>query len=161
MISRLLTATLAATMATPSIALQDPHAHVKQRGDAVMGFAQDKTTHHFHLYDDGGAIDVSVDDAGDASSRDAIRSHLRHIAVMFGEGTFDAPMLVHDSRDVPGTRVMRDRKSAIRYQYVETPHGGRVDIVTADRSALAAIHEFLRYQIAEHKTGDAAKVVKR
>ena len=35
---------------------------------------------------------------------------------------------------------------------------GRVDIVTTDAAALAGVHEFLRYQIAEHKTGDPATV---
>ena len=55
------------------------------------------TTHHFLLFKDGGAIDVSVKNASDAMNRDAIRSHLPHLASMFGTGTFDAPMLVHHS----------------------------------------------------------------
>ena len=92
---------------------------------------------------------------GDTKNRDAIRSHLPHIATMFGSGNFDAPMLVHDSAKVPGTTVMAARKDAIRYQYVETPDGGRVNIVTSDRAALDAVHAFLRFQIAEHKTGDS------
>ena len=37
-----------------------------------MGFDQQRTAHHFLLFKDGGAIDVSVKDAGDgcAKSRD-------------------------------------------------------------------------------------------
>jgi hypothetical protein len=73
---------------------------------------------------------------------------------MFGEGNFDAPMLVHNSADVPGTKVMAARKNAIRYRYDEMLAGGRVSITTTDPEALAAVHAFLRYQIAEHKTGD-------
>ena len=76
-------------------------------------------------------------------------------------GNFDAPMLVHDSKDVPGTRTMAARKSLIRYQYVETPAGGRVDITTTDADGLAAVHDFLRFQIADHGTGDATTVRKR
>jgi len=124
----------------------------------VMGFDQNRTTHHFFLVNDGGAIDVSVNDPADTKNRDAIRSHLPHIAMMFGEGNFDAPMLVHDSKNVPGTREMTERKGAIRYQYVETAKGGRVDIVTSDPAALAAVHQFLKFQIAEHKTGDPITV---
>ena len=90
--------------------------------------------------------------------RDAIRSHLPHIAMMFGAGNFDAPMLVHDSANVPGTKVMTERKAAIRYQVtVDTPHGGRVTIVTTDPQALVAAHASLTFQIVEHKTGDSRR----
>jgi hypothetical protein len=131
------------------------------RGAAVMGFDQRRTTHHFLLFDDGGAIDVGVADASDASNRDAIRSHLPHIAQMFAAGNFDAPMLVHDSTSVPGTTSMTARRDRIRYQYIETPNGGRVNIATTDADALAAVHAFLRFQIADHKTGDPTTVRKR
>jgi hypothetical protein len=127
----------------------------------VMGFDQGATTHHFRLYADGGAIEVAVKDPGDTKDRDAIRSHLPHIAMMFGSGNFEAPMLVHDSSHVPGTAVMAERRDRIRYSYVETPDGGKVDIVTADPPALTAVHAFLAYQIAEHKTGDPTTVSKR
>lgn len=123
-----------------------------------MGFDQAHTTHHFLLFSDGGAIEVGVNDAADTRNRDAIRSHLPHIAMMFGEGNFDAPMLVHDSKKVPGTKAMTEHKDAIRYQYAETAKGGRVDIVTSDPAALAAVHQFLTFQIAEHKTGDPTTV---
>jgi hypothetical protein len=136
---------------------QDPAMH---RGDAVMGFDQAKTAHHFYLYPDGGAIDVRVKEATDAKDLEAIRSHLPHIAMMFGQGDFDAPMLVHDTKDVPGIGVLAARRAQITYRYTETPAGGRVDITTTDRDALAALHEFLRYQIREHKTGDPATVTR-
>jgi hypothetical protein len=142
-------------------ARQDHHAAVDRQAQSVMGFDQQRTAHHFFLFKDGGAIDVSVKDAGDSKNRDAIRSHLPHIAGMFGSGNFDAPMLVHDSTNVPGTKVMAARKAAIRYQYIETPNGGRVTIVTSDPEALDAVHAFLRYQIGEHKTGDPATVQPR
>ncbi len=124
-------------------ARQDHHGSNDQRGAMVMGFDQARTTHHFLLFNDGGAIDVSVNDSADTKNRDAIRSHLPHIAMMFGEGNFDAPMLVHDSKNVPGTKAMTERKGAIRYQYVETANGGRVNIVTSDPDALAAVHAVL------------------
>jgi hypothetical protein len=128
------------------------------QGDMVMGFDQARTTHHFLLFNDGGAIDVSVNDPADTKTRDAIRSHLPHIAMMFGAGNFEAPMLVHDSKNVPGTKLMTERNGVIRYQYVETANGGRVNAVTSDPDALAAVHAFLTFQIAEHKTGDPTTV---
>lgn len=131
------------------------------RGKAVMGFDQDKTTHHFLLYEDGGAIDVSAKDAKDAANRDAIRAHLPHIAMLFGQGNFEAPMLVHDTKQVPGAAELARLKALIKYTYVETPAGGRVDIVATDKAAVAAVHEFLRFQIADHMTGDGLEPVKR
>ena len=37
-------------------------ADVEKHGDEAMGFPHDRTTHHFRLYSDGGAIEVTVDD---------------------------------------------------------------------------------------------------
>ena len=142
-------------------AAQDPHAQMNQRGAHVMGFDQDKTAHHFLLFEDGGAIDVSVKDPADTTNRDAIRAHLPHIAQMFGQGNFDAPMLVHDTKTVPGAATLAQLKDRVTYRFVETPKGGRVDIVTSDAEALKAAHEFLKFQIADHKTGDGTAIRKR
>lgn len=137
---------------------QDPQ--MQHRGQMVMGFDQTKTTHRFSLYDDGGAIDVSVNDASDVANRDAIRAHLPHIAAMFGAGDFDAPMEVH-AQQVPGTAEMARLKDRLAFKYVETPLGGRVDVITTDKDALAAVHAFLTFQIADHHTGDSTRVTKR
>ncbi len=146
-------------LAAPDAA-QDPQAQMNQRGAHVMGFDQDKTTHHFVLYPDGGAIEVSVNDAADMVNLDAIRAHLPHIVTMFGDGNFEAPMLVH-ATDVPGTAEMKKVKDTITWKYEETGKGGRVNITTADAEALEALHAFLRFQIADHKTGDPLTITKR
>ena len=146
---------------TIATAPQDAAGQMHGRGAAVMGFDLDKTAHHFYLYADGGAIEIGVREPLDAADRDAIRSHLPHIASMFGDGDFDAPMLVHDTKDVPGIAVLAERRQQIRYRYVETPSGGRVDITTRDPAALEALHQFLRYQVREHHTGDSGEVVAR
>ncbi len=140
---------------------QDPHKAMNERGAQVMGFDQDKTAHHFLLFEDGGAIDIAVKDPADTMNRDAIRGHLPHISMMFSEGHFDAPMLVHDTKDVPGVKTLTARKNTITYRRVEMPTGGRVDIVTKDAQTLKALHAFLRYQIKEHQTGDPDTVAKR
>ena len=140
---------------------QHPHHEaVAARGAAVMGFDQEKTVHRFVLYEDGGAIEVSVRDATDATNLAAIRSHLPHVAGMFGAGRFEAPMLVH-ATDVPGTTEMAALKDRLTYTYVETPNGGRVVIATRDRDAVAAVHRFLRFQITDHRTGDSTAVTPR
>jgi hypothetical protein len=62
-------------------------------------------------------------------------------------------MMVHDTLP-PGANAMKRLREKIRYTYEETPTGARVVIKTTDPSALDAIHDFLRYQIREHETGD-------
>lgn len=155
------TTAIAVALAGLPVAAQNPHPGMDQRGAAVMGFDQIRTAHHFYLYPDGGAIDVAVKDQADTVNRDAIRSHLPHIAMLFGQGDFAAPMLVHDSKNVPGVAEMARLKEKIAYVYAETPPGGRVDIRTSDPAALKAVHEFLKFQIADHKTGDSLEIRKR
>jgi len=130
------------------------HAQIDERGDQVMGFDHDKTTHAFRLTPRGGVIEVAANDRKDAETRDAIRSHLGHIAKMFAEGDFDAPMLIH-GQEPPGVDVMKRDRAKITWQYEETNMGGRVVARTDDAAARAAIHEFLRFQIEEHQTGDS------
>lgn len=160
----LLVATLslavAGQQAAPPQQSAHDHAQMNHRGAQVMGFDQDKTTHHFLLFEDGGAIDVSVKDAADKKNLDAIRAHLPHIAMKFGEGDFAAPALVH-ATNVPGTKELAELKAKLTWKYVETAKGGRVDIVTTDPAALSAVHAFLKYQIEDHQTGDPVMVGKR
>jgi hypothetical protein len=133
-------------------------AGVPRRGDHVMGFDHTRTTHHFRLTRSGGRIEAEADDPADSQSRDQIRAHLTHIAKMFSEGDFNAPMLIHE-KVPPGVPVMKELKPSIEYRFESTERGGRIAIRTRDSRALAAIHQFLRFQIDDHKTGDSKKVV--
>lgn len=147
--------------ATSDTSGHDAHlAAINTRGEKAMGFLQSETTHHFILKPDGGVIQVEINDPKDAENRDRIRQHLAHIARMFAAGDFDTPMLVHE-RVPPGVPVMRRLKSEIRYVYEETGGGARVRIKTKSAAALAAIQEFLRFQITDHQTGDSLEVNSR
>ncbi len=133
------------------------HNAMNARGDHTMGFSQEKTTHHFLLRRDGGSIEVSANDPADTESRDMIRMHLQHIAHAFSEGDFDMPMFIHDQTP-PGVPTMQKRKAQITYRYEESERGARVLITTSDASALSAVHDFLRFQITDHQTGDPLEV---
>ena len=135
------------------------HDSMNERGDKGMGFDHLKTTHHFRLFTDGGAIEVSANQAKDSASRDKIREHLGHIVRMFSEGNFSIPMFIHDQVP-PGVETMKQQKGGISYKYEQTERGGRVRISTSNADALRAIHEFLRFQIQEHQTGDPLEVNK-
>ncbi len=153
---------LALLFSSQAIAQSSEHAHhagVNDCGDKVMGFSHEKTVHHFLLKPDGGWIVAEVKDKTDSASLDQIRTHFKHIAHKFAAGDFTAPMLIHDQTP-PGVPTMKQLKSVIKYQFEQTELGGRVRITTSDVKALAAIHEFLRFQVSDHKTGDSGKVEK-
>jgi hypothetical protein len=136
-------------LAIALLAAQQTESHA----DHVMGFSHEKTTHHFRLAKDGGSIEVEANDSKDTESRDQIRMHLGHISKMFATGDFNAPMLIHDQTP-PGVPAMQRLKSEISYKFEPIEKGARVRIATTNAEAIAAIHEFLRFQIKEHKTGD-------
>ena len=132
---------------------------VVQRGDEVMGFSHEKTTHHFRLYAEGGAIEADANDVKDSASLEAIRSHFGHIVTLFAAGDFSAPMLIH-AQDPPGSQEMKRLREKIQYQLENTEHGARIRITTKNADALRAVHEFLRFQIADHHTGDTTEITK-
>jgi hypothetical protein len=131
----------------------DHAAAVDARGDRAMGFSHQATTHHFRLTRTGGVIAVSANDPADAASTEAIRSHLKQVALAFAAGDFTLPGEIH-GQVPPGVPVMKQRRAAVRYLFETTALGGQVVITTQDAKAVEAVHAFLRFQIADHRTGD-------
>jgi hypothetical protein len=74
---------------------------------------------------------------------------MRMIARQFTAGDFRLPGIVHD-REVPGTRVMAERRASISYTVEPLPRGGAVRARSSDPAAVQAIHEFLAFQRQEH-----------
>ncbi|SRR6266446_3071782 len=129
---------------------------VVKRGEHVMGFSHEATTHHFRPFKDGGEIAVMAKDPSEASI-EQIRSHLGHITKMFSSGNFKAPMLIHDTNP-PGTATMTRLKEQIRYEFSEIERGARIRLVTASPETTDAVHAFLLFQIVDHQTGDAPTI---
>jgi hypothetical protein len=136
--------------------------HMKQmnkRGNLAMGFDQEKVNHHFKLTTDGGSIQVNAKQTDDSTTRSQIREHLKMISKDFANGVFSSPIATHGEVP-PGVAGLREKKTQITYSYEDTSDGARVVIRTADASALASLHDFLRYQIREHSTGDSIAISK-
>jgi hypothetical protein len=134
------------------------HQHeVMKHGDQAMGFSHAKTTHHFRLFKDGGAIEVEANDPKDTASREQIREHLTHIAAMFSAGNFESPMFTHGTTP-PGVPTMAHLRDQIEYEFEETEKGAKVRIKTTNGQATDAIHAFLLFQIVDHQTGDSPDI---
>ena len=145
------------------LAQHDPQSHqqhmadVKKHGAEAMGFDQDKTTHHFRLYKDGGAVEVQANEPSDTATIGQIRDHLKQQANKFAAGDFGAPQHTHGWVP-PGVDTMIRLRSKIEYQFQPLDRGGRLRITTSDSQALVAVHQFLRFQIQDHETGDKTSV---
>ena len=134
------------------------HAGVVSRGDHVMGFSHENTVHHFYLTKNGGIIEALASSCADTKSRKEIHRHFEHIATMFANGDFNAPMLIHN-RVPPGVPVMKKLRMQISYQLQDEPAGSRIVISSENAKAVNAIHDFLRFQIRDHQTGDSIAIM--
>jgi hypothetical protein len=134
---------------------------VVQRGEAHegMGFSQTTTAHHFFLTLNGGVIQVTAKDPKNADQIATVQMHLQHIVGMFSAGDFSIPHFVHDTNP-PGVATMKRLRSSIRYTSETMDRGGRIRIETDSPEARAAIHDFLRFQIKDHETGDPLTISK-
>jgi hypothetical protein len=133
---------------------KDAHAAgVDHRHDEMTGMATETSVHHFETTSRGGVIRLEASDGADEAGRDQARAHLEHVAASFAAGDFAMPMFIH-GQTPPGAATMARLKESIRYRYEPTDRGGRVTIDTSNREARKAIHEFLRFQIQDHRTQD-------
>jgi hypothetical protein len=124
-----------------------------------MGFSHEKTTHHFYLFTDGGSIEIASNDPADAESQKAIRNHLSMIATKFSNGDFTIPMFIHDTAP-PGAETMKRLNNKIRYVVSNTVGGAQIRITSDDTEAIQALHDFLKFQIQDHQTGDPREIKK-
>jgi len=148
---------LFATLAFAQHSMHDHAADVKQHGAEAMGFDQDKTTHHFALTKGGGYVQVEANDPKDDSNIKRIRVHLTAQVGRFSTGDFGAPEHTH-GQVPPGVPTLQKLKSQIKYVFESLPRGGRLHITSYNPKAIAAIHDFLRFQISDHQTGDPTTV---
>jgi hypothetical protein len=124
-------------------------AALQSRGQDAMGVDQYTSAHQFEPLPDGGRIALQRDST-DRAGVETIRVHMRDIADRFSRGDFTIPGVVH-AREVPGTRVMADRKAQIAYEARDLPGGAEVRIRATDPVAVDAVHEFLAFQRSDHR----------
>jgi hypothetical protein len=125
-------------------------AEVQERGATVMGVDQYTSAHVFEDLPDGGRIVLERSDPADSAGIATIRAHMRQIAADFTAGDFSKPFAVH-AMVVPGTKTMAERRDRITYEATDRSQGAEVRIRTADAKAIAAVHEFLTFQRADHR----------
>src|ERR1700758_1332296 len=101
---------LAPTAAPATPQQQHDNTAMNTRGAHVMGFDQNKTTHHFTLTKTGGITQDQANDPPPAASRARIRMHLEHISKAFAQGDFTVPHEFH-AESPPGVPEMKAQKA--------------------------------------------------
>ena len=119
----------------PALATNNQSASISmlERGGLAMGFNQNKILHQFKS-----TLTIKQ-----------IKNHIYVNQKEFSAGNFTKPFYIH-TQDVPGTKLMSEKKNFIEYNINEINNGGTLILETKDKELLAAIHQFITFQNTEH-----------
>jgi hypothetical protein len=67
--------------------------------------------------------------------------------------------VIHDTVP-PGAETMKRLNNKIHYLVSNTVGGAQIRITSQDPDAIQAVHDFLKFQIKDHQTGDPLAVQK-
>jgi hypothetical protein len=121
-----------------------------ERGDIAMGFNQIKIAHDFRSTPTGGEIMITPLDPNDTETIGQIKNHTFDIQKDFSKGNFTKPFFIH-AEEVPGTKVMTEKKDLIKYRIQDLANGMILILDTRDDEVINAIHEFMNYQGSQHQ----------
>ena len=121
-----------------------------ERGDVAMGFNQSKISHQFKSTPTGGEIMITALNSSDIETIKQIKNHISLIQKEFSAGNFTKPFYIH-AQDVPGTKLMTEKKNFIKYSINEIDNGSTLILETTDKELIDAIHRFMAFQRTEHK----------
>jgi hypothetical protein len=119
------------------------------RGNIAMGFNQSKIMHHFIATPTGGEIMIVALNSSDNDTIKQIRNHVLDIQNEFSQGNFTKPFFIH-AQQVPGTKLMGEKKDLIRYSIKQINNGSVLLLTTNDQQLIVAIHQFIAFQTAQH-----------
>jgi hypothetical protein len=127
----------------------DRQAQVAERGQTVMPFDLDRTTHHFTKTGSGGVQTVVADDPQDGNQVGLIRQHLQQEADRFRRGDFTDPASIHGDQ-MPGLAVLRTSASKVAVEYATTSDGARITYTSGDTAIITALHAWFDAQVGDH-----------
>jgi hypothetical protein len=119
------------------------------RGDIAMGFNQNNIVHRFLGTPVGGEIIITAINGSDRQTINQIKNHITEIQKEFSEGNFTKPFFIH-AQEVPGTKVMTQKKELIKYEVLEMSNGSSLLLTTNDKDLIGAINQFMEFQAREH-----------
>lgn len=130
-------------------ALAGRQTEIAAKGQQVMPFDLERTTHRFTKSATGGVQTVTADDSADAQQVKLIREHLTEEAAGFSRGDYGDPATIHGT-DMPGLRDLEQGHARIDIRYTETPAGAQITYTTTDPSLVKALHSWFDAQVTDH-----------
>ena len=121
-----------------------------ERGNVAMGFNQNKITHQFIATPAGGEIIITALNDSDRQTTNQIKNHALEIQKEFSQGDFTRPFFIH-AQEVPGTKVMFEKKDLIKYDLLEMKNGSSLMLTTNDTQLVDAINQFMEFQAGQHQ----------
>ncbi|MGB8574869.1 MAG: hypothetical protein WCD19_10495, partial [Nitrososphaeraceae archaeon] len=97
-----------------------------------------------------GEIIITALNASDVETINQIKIHILEIQKEFSEGDFVRPFFIH-AQEVPGTKVMSEKKDLIKYDKLEMKNGSKLVLTTNDTQLVDAIRQFMEFQAGQHQ----------
>ena len=126
---------------------------VAMRGEHVMPFDLDRSTHVFEKSIEGGKQTIVSDD-NDPDQIVLIQHHLAEIAAAFSRGDFSGPAFIHGS-EMAGLQMLADHYEQLTIEYASLAKGGMITYTTNNDSVKEALHIWFDAQVTDH--GDHAR----
>jgi hypothetical protein len=139
---------------SPQDSDDDRQSTVAERGQSVMPFDLEQTTHRFTPTKTGGVQDVIADQPDDAKQIGLIRTHLQKEATAFSHGDFRDPAQIHGD-SMPGLTGLQEDYERIEVRYQERPEGATLTYTTDEPALVNALHDWFKAQLSDH--GDHAE----
>jgi hypothetical protein len=124
-------------------------AEVRARGQQVMPFDLNRTTHVFEKTAGGGVESVLIRSEADRDQLPLIRAHLRKAQRLFSHGDFRDPMATHGMQ-MPGLDTLRRQAALIKITYRPLLRGAQLRYSTANTAVRNALHEWFDAQLMDH-----------
>jgi hypothetical protein len=123
------------------------------RVSKVSGFDSERVVRHFYLLKNGGAIEVAAKDPNDETTVKAVQAYLKKESDLLAKGNFENVNAIYGKLP-DGTPQLKKMRDTVTFAAVPEENGGVLRLLTVNPQAKSAIHDYLRYQIDQFKTGD-------
>ncbi|WP_063780705.1 hypothetical protein [Nonomuraea sp. SBT364] len=130
-------------------ALAERQAEIADKGQQVMPFDLERTTHRFTKTATGGVQTVTADDPADAQQVKLVREHLAMEAANFRQGDYGDPASIHGT-EMPGLRELEQGHSRIDIRDTPITAGSQVTYTTSDPLLIKALHAWFDAQVTDH-----------
>ena len=143
--------TIAASAQEPPRPYVDPA--FLNRVTKVTGFDSERVVRHFYLLKNGGAIEVVAKDPKDETTVKAVQTYLKKESDSWTKGNFENVNAMYGKLP-EGTPELKKLRDSVTFAAVPEESGGVLRLLTVNPQAKSAIHEYLKYQIDQFKSGD-------